>query len=222
MASISGRPFRPMAVLMAMSSSQISRGAPIGGGGPLGARPVAHRRHHLVERPFQIDRGRARGEQRRVSAIQRLVGGVGAQRKADPVGRGRADQRRAADHHGADRMRRLVERGEARGDETMRQRRLIDHADRPAVRLEPDAAHGFAVDFHAVDLADFSGLSMPNGAATCQRVAACRNLARAVRRRRRWPPSTTKPNTTIAPACRNMRKFLRAGRAKRRIIAPKR
>ena len=30
----------------------------------------------------------------------------------------------------------------------MRQRRLVDHADRPAVRLEPDAAHGFAVDFH--------------------------------------------------------------------------
>jgi hypothetical protein len=30
----------------------------------------------------------------------------------------------------------------------MRQCRLIDHADRPAVRLDPDAAHGLAVDFH--------------------------------------------------------------------------
>ncbi len=32
----------------------------------------------------------------------------------------------------------------------------------------------------------------------------------------RWPPSTTKPNTTIAPACRSIRKFSPAGRAKRR------
>src|ERR1700685_4425895 len=50
-------------------------------------------------------------------------------------------------------MRGLRERRQPRGHQTMRQRRLIDHADRPAVRLEPDAAHGFAVDFHGFDLA---------------------------------------------------------------------
>src|SRR5208283_1133636 len=122
--------------------------APIGRGGALGARPVAHCRHHLLERPFQIDRRRPRGDQRGVGALQRFVGGVLAQRQTHAIGRGRADQRRAADHHGADGMRGILQRLKSGRGEAMRQRRLIDHADRPAVRLDPDAAHGLAVDLH--------------------------------------------------------------------------
>ena len=65
-----------------------------------------------------------------------------------PYAGGGADQRRAAHHHGADRVRGLVERRQPRGHVAMRQRGLVDDADRPAVGLEPDGAHGFAVDLH--------------------------------------------------------------------------
>ena len=83
-----------------------------------------------------------------------------AQRQANAVGGGGADQRRAADQHGADRVRGLLERGEARRDESMRQCCLVDDADGPAVGLEPDAAHRLAVDFHDLPVADFFLLSM--------------------------------------------------------------
>ncbi len=47
-------------------------------------------------------------------------------------------------------------------------------------------------------------------------------LREQICRRRRWPPLIMKSNITIAPACRNMRRFLPAGSAKERIIAPRR
>src|SRR5262249_18463667 len=120
----------------------------IGGGDPLVARPVAHRRDDLVERPAQIDRGRPGREQCRMGALDAIVRGVLAQREAHAVGGGRADQRPAADHHGGDRSRPARGRPEAPGLEAMRQPGLVDHADRPSVRLEPDRAPGFAVDLH--------------------------------------------------------------------------
>ena len=73
-------------------------------------------------------------------ALERLVGRVGAQRQADAVGRRRPDQRRAAHLHGRDGARGVVERRQPDGGEAMRQQGLVDHADRPAVGLQPDAA----------------------------------------------------------------------------------
>ena len=139
--SISLSPCRPIAWLIATSSSADL------GGAPRRPRRRASSRgwlrtaaDHLVERPAQIDRGRPRRGEHGAGALEIFVGGVGAQREAQAVGRRRPDQRRAAHLHATDRVRGLVKRREPQGREAVRQHGLIDDADRPAVRLEPDAA----------------------------------------------------------------------------------
>src|SRR5262249_34799564 len=121
------------------------RGAWVGGGG-------AQRRHHIVERPFEVDGGRTGGGEHGAGTLERFVGGVRAQRQRDAIGRRRSDQGRAADLHGGNGARDLLDTREADGRETVRQHGLIDNADRPAVRLEPDGAGIFAVDFHGARL----------------------------------------------------------------------
>ena len=86
-----------------------------------------------------------------------------------------------------------------RGHEAMRQRGLVDDADRPAVGLEPDGAHGFAVDLHGDSLARLrpGGEPVPMRGLPAQR--ACRNVARKVsgdadgRRRLRSRVQSTRP-----------------------------
>ena len=75
----------------------------------LGARPVAHRRRHLIERPFEIDRGRPRRQQLGIGALEIVVGGIRPQRQPHAVGRGRPDQRRAAHLHRFDRADAIVQ-----------------------------------------------------------------------------------------------------------------
>lgn len=106
------------------------------------------RRAHLVERPFEIDGCGPRHHQRLVGALQARIGTVHAhgERHAER-GRG-TDQRRAAHQHGADRVSRLLARGETSDDEFVRQPALVDGSDRPAVALAPDAAIMLAVDLH--------------------------------------------------------------------------
>src|SRR5262249_43065902 len=123
-------------------------GGGVGGGGAWGGGGVAHHRHDLVERPAQVDRGRAGGEQRRVGALERGVGGIGAQRERHAVGGGCTDQRRAAHLHGGDRAHGVVDRRQPHCGETVWRRRLVDDANGHPVGLEPDRAHGLAVDFH--------------------------------------------------------------------------
>ena len=72
-----------------------------------------------------------------------------AYRHGEAVGGGGADQRRAAHLHREDRARGLLHRPQRDDDERMRQPRLVDDLDRPAVVREPDGAGGLAVDFHA-------------------------------------------------------------------------
>jgi hypothetical protein len=122
--------------------------AAIGGGHAFLPRTVAHGGHHLVERPFEVDGGGSRGEKRGAGALERLIGGILAQRQRDPIGRRRPDQRRAAHLHGRDRARHVRKRGQAKGREPMRKRRLVDDADRSAVGLDPDGARMFAIDLH--------------------------------------------------------------------------
>ena len=91
--------------------------------------------------------------QRRIGALQVFVGGVGAQREAQAVGRGRADQRRAAHLHRPDGVRGVVQRRQPQRREAVRQRSLVDGADRPAVGFEPDRTGGLAVDLHVAVIA---------------------------------------------------------------------
>ncbi len=51
-------------------------GAGISGGDALAARAVAHRGHDLVERPFEVDRGRPGRDEAPIGALQRFVGGI--------------------------------------------------------------------------------------------------------------------------------------------------
>src|SRR5262249_20026619 len=122
--------------------------AAIGGGHAFLPRTVAYRGHHLVQRPFEVDGGGTRGDQRRAGALERLVGGIRAQRQRDPIGRRRPDERRAAHLHGRDRARDFRERRQADGREPMRKHRLVDDADRPAVGLDPDGAGLLALNLH--------------------------------------------------------------------------
>ncbi len=73
--------------------------------------------------------------------------------EGDAIRRRRADQRRAAHLHDADRMRRLLDGGQPDDGELVGQPGLIDDLHRPAVVVPPDAAVGDAVDFHAAVVA---------------------------------------------------------------------
>ena len=123
-------------------------GPRVGRGGALGPGPVAQPRAQIVERPLEIDRRRPGLGQGFIGPVHGLVGGVGAQPQAQAIGRRGADQRGAAHQHGADRVGRLGDRGQAGDDELVRQAGLVDDMDRPAILGQPDGAIGDAVDFH--------------------------------------------------------------------------
>ena len=114
---------------MAISSSAISLARLSAAASALGARPVAHRGHHLVERPFEIDRGRPRGGERGAGALEIFVGGIRAQRQPHAIGRGGTNQRRAAHLHRFDGVHGVGQRLEPHGGEAVRQQRLVDDAD---------------------------------------------------------------------------------------------
>ncbi len=78
-------------------------GAPVGGLAALAGRQGRQQRPQIVERPAQVHRRRARLQQHRVGAGQHRVGRIGRHGQRHAVGRGGADQRRAAHDHGADR-----------------------------------------------------------------------------------------------------------------------
>ena len=85
------------------------RGAAIGGGESLATQTIAHHRHHLIERPFEIDCSGTCGEERRIGTIESLVRCIGVQGEADTVGRSRPDQRRTAHLHGGNRAGGIVQ-----------------------------------------------------------------------------------------------------------------
>ena len=133
-------------------------GALVGGGGTGRPRQVADGGAHLVERPAQVDGGGALPGQMGDGAVEALVGGVRAQRQAHAIGGRDADQRRAAHLHGEDGPGGVIERLERDDDELVRQPRLVDDVDRPAVVREPDRAIGFAVDVHELPRAALTPL----------------------------------------------------------------
>jgi hypothetical protein len=80
--------------------------------------------------------------------IERGIRTVGPHRQRHPIGRGRADQWRAAHQHRADGVSRGIAVGQPRHDKVVRQPALVDRADGPAVGLEPDTAEVLAVNLH--------------------------------------------------------------------------
>ena len=118
-----------------------------GGSGALFGRKSGDVGADSVERPTQVDRGRARGEQLRMGRCECCIRRVGTQRERESVGAGDANQRRPAHHHRSDRMLGCCGRIDSARLEAMRQHALIDHADGSVVD-RPDRAHRLAVNLH--------------------------------------------------------------------------
>ena len=106
-----------------------SLGLRIGGGG---ARLRGERGEKLadrVQRPAQVDRGRPSRGKLLVRGVERRVARILAHGEREPIGRRRADQRRPAHPHVADRDRRFVDAAQRRDLELMRQPALVDDVD---------------------------------------------------------------------------------------------
>ena len=73
-----------------------------------------------LHRPAQIDGGRAGGEERGVGVGEGGVGRIRAECEPQAPRRGGTDQRGPAHQHSADGVGRIIESGEASGDERMR------------------------------------------------------------------------------------------------------
>ena len=123
------RPCAPIARLISTSSSAIRLASRIGGGGARLRGERAQMRAHRVQRPAQVDRGRPRRGELLMRGVERSVARILAHGEREPVGRRRADQRRAAHPHVADRGRRLVDAAQRRDPELMRQPALVDDVD---------------------------------------------------------------------------------------------
>ena len=104
---------------------------------------------HLVERPAQVDRGRARFVQAVPDHVECGVGGIVGHLDGDAVGGRHADQRRAAHPHVADRRGDALDRADRLDAERMRQPALVDDVDGAAVLVQPDGAVVAVSDFQA-------------------------------------------------------------------------
>lgn len=82
-----------------------------------------------IEGPAEIDGSGASSEQGGVGVEQARVGGIGAKCEPKAISGGCADERRSAYKHGTDGVGGLVERGEACGDELVRELCLVDDFD---------------------------------------------------------------------------------------------
>ena len=122
-------------------------GAAIGGlGAGLGRKRLQDARH-LIQRPFQVDRGRPGFVQHLPCFLQRDVRGIGGHLHRDAIGRRRPDQRRAAHPHVADRVGKILTVDQGNDAKLMRQPALVDDA-HLSRRFAPDGAVGLAVDLH--------------------------------------------------------------------------
>jgi hypothetical protein len=110
--------------------------------GGLRARGRGQRRHpggNPVQRPAQVDRGGARGQQIIARPRQAGVGRVGAQREGQPVSGDRADQRRAPDLHRPDRPCAVLLAAQLEEHVLEGQQGLVAR-EQPAPRVDPEGA----------------------------------------------------------------------------------
>ena len=127
-------------------------GAAVGGLAAVGGRQRRQQCALVVERPAQVDRRGPRLQQHRVGTCQHRIGRIGRHGERHAVGRGGADQRGAANDHGADRRLGILHRVQVAHDEAMGQQGLVDRLDGRAVAAKPDGSIGGAVYFHPVIL----------------------------------------------------------------------
>ena len=123
-------------------------GAAIGGRHAFARRQRQKRLAHAVQPPAQIDRRRPRRCKKPVRALEVLIARIGPHGERHSIGARRPDQRRAAHQHVANGALGILHARQHRGAERMRQLRLVDDADGPAIRLDPDRAIGNAADLH--------------------------------------------------------------------------
>ena len=119
--------------------------------GGRGARLRGEGREKLANRiksPAQVDRGRTGGCELVARGVERRVALVLPHGEREPIGRRRADQRRAAHPHVPDRGGRLGDAVQGRNPELVRQPSLIDDVDACAVLVEPDRTVRASVNFH--------------------------------------------------------------------------
>src|SRR5262249_44749793 len=136
--------------------------------------------------------------------------------QAHPIGGGRADERGATHLHRPDGVCRILDRRQAGGRVLMRQERLVDHADRPPIRLDPDRSRLPVADPHD-SLAQSLFIARPkwgSNVAFCEPCPAA--VDAAICRPFRWSPaswrrSTTRPSTTTGRACLSIRRSLPPG-----------
>ena len=126
-------------------------GLRVGEGRALGLRHRAELGGDPVESPTQVDRGRPRRGERRHSPVEPGFGGIRPQAEGEPVGGRDADQRRSANHHGADRHRGVVQGRQRLQLEGEGQAGLVDHRHGGAILGGEDGAVGLAVDLHGAD-----------------------------------------------------------------------
>ena len=100
-----------------------------------------------IQGPAQVDRGRPGGGKLLLRGVERGVARILAHGEREPIGRRRADQRRAANPHVADRCRRVGDAAQGCDAELVRQPALVDDIDAPTIGVEPDRAIRASVDF---------------------------------------------------------------------------
>ena len=106
-----------------------SLGLRISGGGPRLRGERGKKLANRVQSPAQVDRCRPSRGKLVVRGVERGVARILAHGEREPIGRRRADQRRSAHPHVADRRRRLGDAAQRRDLELMRKPALVDDID---------------------------------------------------------------------------------------------
>ena len=105
-------------------------------------------RPHIIQRPAQIDRCRARLEQMCVGCSEMGIRRVFPHREREAIGRCCTDEWRTPHDHGPYRLGSLAACADAQRRERMRKACLVDHTKGNTFFLGPDCAPGAAMNFH--------------------------------------------------------------------------
>ena len=119
-----------------------------GSGAALLGRQRSKHAFHTGQRPVQVDGGRPRRAEDGDGFGQPGVGSFEIEGDGQSVGCRGADQGRTAHLHGADGVRRFVERGDANPVQRVWQTGLVDDVDGAPFRMGAQGAGGDAVDVH--------------------------------------------------------------------------
>ncbi len=124
------------------------RGARVSRGGTRAGRQRTKPAAHFVERPAQIDRGRARFVKSLPCGVERGVAGVLPYRHRQAIGRRHPDQRSPPHPHIANCESGVLEAAQRDDPELVRQPALVDHVDAVTVLIEPNRTVVATFDVH--------------------------------------------------------------------------